>query len=185
MDQPANAEIDTSPGVKDVKGAANMFQTNISGHLQKQMSLDDMKRRNKESKEKAARDKLEAEEREIREAQEEADRIVREQKEAEERAIREKQEAEEKVIRDRKEAEEKAQREREEAAEAARMALERARNVSEPEPVSALGDKLSSQRPMPKAAVPKAAAPASEVTSGAERTEAQEEAVSGCKCIIA
>lgn len=53
---PPNAEIDTSPGTTSVKGAANKFQKNIAEHTSKQMSLDDMKKRNKEMAEKKKRD---------------------------------------------------------------------------------------------------------------------------------
>ena len=117
VDSPRNAEIDTSPGTTSVRGAASMFQKNITNHLEKQMSLDEMKKRNKEEAERKKREAKEAEERAIREKQEAEERAIREKQEAEERAIREKKEAEEREIRERQEAEERARREREEEEE--------------------------------------------------------------------
>ena len=113
VESPKNASIDTSPGTTSVRGAASMFQKNITNHLEKQMSLDEMKKRNKEDAERKKREAKEAEERAIREKQEAEERAIREKQEAEERAIREKQEAEERAIRERQEAEERARREQE------------------------------------------------------------------------
>lgn len=120
VESPKNASIDTSPGTTSVKGAASMFQKNISNHLEKQMSLDEMKKRNKEEAERKKREAKEAEERAIREKQEAEERAIREKQEAEERAIREKQEAEERALREKQEAEERARRERVEEEERSR-----------------------------------------------------------------
>lgn len=59
--QPINSEIDTSPPIASVKGAADMFQKNIESHLEGQHSMEDMKRKNKEAAERKKKEKEDAE----------------------------------------------------------------------------------------------------------------------------